>query len=93
MKTIRQMSMTVGFCLTSYVAFCQSPPTGTPPANNVNAQARAAWYRGGNFNTFNNNIFGTMWNSPIYTYTNGINRTVVNGFTINCFTLQPLYGV
>jgi hypothetical protein len=74
MKTIKQISMTVGFCLTSYVAFCQ-PPTGTPPANNVNAQARAAWYRGGNFNTFNNNnIFGTMWNSPIHIFTSSTHR-------------------
>jgi len=38
--------------------------------------------RGGNFTGGlggNNNIFDTMWNSPIYTYTNGINRMTVFG--------------
>ena len=65
------------------------PPTGTPPTpypafNPPTTQnvANSAWYRGGNFNVGpagNNNIFGTMWNSPIYTKTNGFTRTRLNG--------------
>ena len=79
MKTIRQMSMTVGFCITSYVAFSQTVPTGAPPAPNTNARAAAAWYRGGNTATSPNNIFGTMWNSPIYTYSDSQRRMKLNG--------------
>jgi hypothetical protein len=59
------------------------PPTGTPPATNTAARAAAAWYRGGNFPIGSTppgaNIFGTMFNSPIYTYTNSVNRTRLNG--------------
>ncbi len=73
-------------------ANAQSNQTGNPPSNNVNAQAKAAWYRGGNFpigtNPTGANIFGTMWNSPIYTVTNGINRTRLNGNLIT-----PIFGV
>lgn len=70
------MAITLGV-IAPMVAFSQTAPTGAPPANNVNSQARAAWYRGGNFLVNGaNNIFGTMagFNSPIYTYTNGIAR-------------------
>jgi hypothetical protein len=94
---MKQINLLVGTLLISSSIFAQLPPQGSPPANNVNAKANAAWYRGGNFPLGTTppdaNIFGTMWNSPIYTYTAGINRMIVNGFTINCFTLQPLYGV
>jgi len=59
----------------------QTPSNGNPPANNTNAQAGAAWYRGGNNNTapLGNNIFGTLWNSPIYTYTANTPRSKLNG--------------
>ncbi|PJB15065.1 MAG: hypothetical protein CO118_05250, partial [Flavobacteriales bacterium CG_4_9_14_3_um_filter_32_8] len=43
------------------------PVTSTPPT-----LQQHAWYRGGNFAGAaggTKNIFGTMWNSPIYTYT------------------------
>jgi hypothetical protein len=58
-------------------AFAQQVPTGTPNNNQF-------WKRGGN-NPLGNgnidNIFGTAagFNSPIYTTTNGINRTRLNG--------------
>jgi hypothetical protein len=72
-----------------------SQPIGNPPANNTNARAAAAWYRGGNniggTNPVGANIFGTMWNSPIYTHTNGINRMIVNGDktpTLNGFNVN-----
>jgi hypothetical protein len=62
-----------------------SQPLGSPPSNNTNAQAGAAWYRGGNsFGTTSPpgaNIFGTFWNSPVYHFTNGQQRMVVNGNT------------
>ncbi|MCC7332731.1 MAG: hypothetical protein IT232_09000, partial [Flavobacteriales bacterium] len=73
----------VAAMLLSANLFAQTNPQGTPPPNNTNAKANAAWYRGGNFAVGTTppsaNIFGTMWNSPIYTYTNGVNRMIVNG--------------
>lgn len=56
-------------------------PFANTPAKAV-ATANAAWYRGGNNNTGpagNANIFGTKWNSPIYTQTFGITRMKLNG--------------
>ena len=72
-----------------YLSLTAQTPIGSPPtplvANNPNqavTHANFAWYRGGNFNVGpagNNNIFGTMWNSPIYTQTAGQNRMKLNG--------------
>ena len=85
--------------LSNEVLIAQQTPTGTPPAN-VNATnnpilrdlAERAWYRGGNNPGGaggTNNVFGTLWNSPIYTVTNGVNRTKLNGnFTANGATAQ-----
>ncbi len=61
----------------------QTTPQGVPPSNNTNDRAAAAWYRGGN-NAIGTtppgaNIFGTLWNSPIYTQTAGITRTRLSG--------------
>jgi len=83
--------------LLSVSAFAQEPPQGVPPATNTNARAVAAWYRGGNNAVGTTppdaNIFGTMWNSPIYTYTNGIARVLVNGNLYQLTTLPPLWGM
>ena len=73
------------------VTYAQQAPQGIPPANNTNAQASAAWYRGGNTATTPNNIFGTLagFNSPIYTQTFGVTRTKLNGsvsYPVNTFT-------
>lgn len=68
--------------LLSYEALiAQQNPTGTPQSGNATNPsqaiplANAAWYRGGNFPVGGSpskaNIFGTMWNNPIYTVTNG----------------------
>lgn len=75
--------------LSNEALIAQQAPTGTAPPNplgnslpEVRDNTQRAWYRGGNFNVGtggNNNIFGTMWNSPIYTVTNGVNRTRLNG--------------
>jgi hypothetical protein len=61
-----------------------NPPTPYPAFNPPTSQnvANSAWYRGGNTPlgpAGTNNIFGTMWNSPIYTKTNGFTRTRLNG--------------
>ncbi|NBX79003.1 MAG: hypothetical protein EBQ94_01255, partial [Flavobacteriales bacterium] len=68
------------FSLTSYLAYSQ--PIGSPPPNNASTAtlASSAWYRGGNNPVNNaNNIFGTRWNSGIYTMTNSVNRMKMNG--------------
>lgn len=70
--------------MSSSVLYAQTAPQGNPPAPNTNARAAAAWYRGGNnfgggVNPPGANIFGTMWNSPIYTVTNGVTRMVLQG--------------
>lgn len=57
------------------VAYAQQPPQGTP-GGGIN------WKRGGNSGPIGSpNIFGTSAgnNNPIYTYTNGVPRMVVNG--------------
>ncbi len=80
-----KVKLLIGVLALSGLTFSQTNPQGNPPPNNTNARARAAWYRGGNNFGQNNppgaNIFGTMWNSPIYTYTNGIQRTTLLGTT------------
>jgi len=77
MKNFKKMAIALGV-IAPVMAFSQTAPQGNPPASNTNARAAAAWYRGGNNPTSPDNIFGTMWNSPIYTYTNGIGRTRYN---------------
>ncbi len=59
-------------------------PTGSAPPNTapVPILAQSAWYRGGNNlggTAGSNNIFGTMWNSPVYHFTSGVQRMVLNG--------------
>lgn len=88
---MKKIYLLLGTIMIGSLAFSQSIPQGNPPGNNVNAQANAAWYRGGN--NFGGpaggaNIFGTLWNSPIYTQTFGVNRTKLNGnvsYTVNGF--------
>jgi hypothetical protein len=76
------------------VLYGQQSPTGNPPSPpTVNNNANSAWYRGGNnpigtSPLATNNIFGTRWNSPIYTITGNVTRMKLNG-TIN----YPVGGV
>lgn len=69
--------------LTSVRAFSQTPIQGTPPGNGTAERAASAWYRGGNnpigATPPGANIFGTLWNSPIYTQTFDITRMRLNG--------------
>lgn len=80
----------IGSLLLSMRVLSQTDTIGTPPANNTNAQAAAAWYRGGNniggTTPPGANIFGTLWNSAIYTKTDSFLRMKLNGttnYTIN----------
>ena len=67
---------------TSSILFGQQNATNNNPSvpaqNGTND--RAFWSRSGNTPiNGNNNIFGTLWNSPIYTKTNGIQRQILMG--------------
>ncbi len=92
---MKQIKLLIGTLFLSSSIFAQLPPQGAPPTGGPAARANAAWYRGGNFpvgtTPLNANIHGTMWNSPIYTYTAGTNRGIrngarfpnINGFNVN----------
>lgn len=84
-KTI--ISISVLLCMNG---IAQQIPTGVA-GNSLD------WRRGGNLLAppglgANNNIFGTMWNSPIYTVTNGANRMKLNGSFTNGTNQYPLNG-
>jgi Chaperone of endosialidase len=94
---MKKFQSTIFLLLLISHAFAQAPQQGVPPSNtNVNAQAGAAWYRGGNngppSGLAGDNTFGTRWNSPIYTITNGQPRMKLNGdltgsqYSINGYT-------
>ncbi|TAL58546.1 MAG: hypothetical protein EPN85_11430 [Bacteroidetes bacterium] len=83
------------FAGTFNYSYSQAPPAGaclgtfpSTPFNSTNA-----WLRGGNLPTGAgavNNRFGTCFNSPIYTITDGTLRTWLNGrFTATGTTAQP----
>ncbi|MBI3240024.1 MAG: hypothetical protein HYZ43_14470 [Flavobacteriia bacterium] len=92
-KTILQ----IGFIFVGISAFAQQIPTTNSPSvpaqNGTND--RAFWSRAGNSQiNGSNNIFGTLWNSPIYTQTAGVNRTKLNGtfsYMVNG-SMQPRDG-
>ncbi|MEZ4936607.1 MAG: tail fiber domain-containing protein [Crocinitomicaceae bacterium] len=69
---MKKIYLCVLFTLSTNIAFLQAP-AGTP-GNGQN------WRRGGNFAIpGGDNIFGTFFNSPIYTYTNSLARMKLNG--------------
>lgn len=83
MKTLKLLS---AMMLVTSVCFAQPNGTPGPTTTDVTTLSRSSWYRGGNLgpNTTVSvqgpqNIFGTFWNSGIYTYTNSIFRMVLNG--------------
>ncbi len=68
------------------IIFSQQNPTNNSPAGAIQngSNNQQFWSRAGNSNfpgNNNNNIFGTLWNSPIYTQTNGRNHMKLNGNT------------
>ncbi len=88
----RHIFLYLAFMASTFSVFSQTSPTGNnvPNTQPTATLARSAWYRGGNTfpgagtsNTPNGaNIFGTGWNSPIYTETDNLIRTRLNG-TLN----------
>ncbi|MCW3104105.1 MAG: Collagen triple helix repeat-containing protein [Bacteroidetes bacterium] len=85
--------LTIICCLIVAISFGQ-PPTGAssgivPPSP---PNSSLAWYRGGNTIAGTggaNNIFGTAFNSPIYTITNNQERTRLNGTQTATINLVP----
>ena len=80
----------------------QTPTNNSPSAPGASGIGSGAyWSRVGNDGlgaNNQNNIFGTLWNSPIYTYTNGLPRTRLNGnlnTTVNGVTknFDGYYGI
>lgn len=80
MKKIRILVATF---LVGSVAYAQQAPSGT-------AGPGAFWRQGGNTGVPSSpNIFGTFYNSPIYTYTNSQRRMKLNG----TFTAATQYTI
>jgi hypothetical protein len=81
----------LGVLVNGAVAIAQQNPTNNNPVNPAQngRNDRAFWSRAGNTDqNGSNNIFGTLWNSPIYTVTNGANRMKLNGsvaYAVNGF--------
>ncbi len=72
----KKISVLLGTMALTTMVYAQQTPTGTPGNS-------SDWRRGGNLAAppglgGTNNIFGTMWNSPIYTVTNGVTRMRLN---------------
>jgi hypothetical protein len=65
-----------GLLLPLGVLHAQQNPTNTFPTTATNGtSSNQFWSRAGNTEAFgSNNIFGTLWNSPIWVQTNGLNR-------------------
>ena len=80
---MKKIKILIATLLLGSVAYAQLPPTG-------GAGGGTFWRKGGNTAGNGFNIFGTGagWNSPIYTYTNGIARSKLNGslaYNVNGF--------
>lgn len=88
---MKNTQLLFGFCLMGIGLYAQQAPTNFNPlpAAQSGSNDKAFWSRAGNSQiSGNNNIFGTLWNSPIYTQTNSANRTKLNGdvnYTVNGF--------
>lgn len=70
----------LGLLVNGVAAIAQQNPTNNNPVNPAQngRNDRAFWSRAGNTDqNGSNNIFGTMWNSPIYTVTNGVNDIIL----------------
>lgn len=70
----------LGLTILNFAGYSQQNPTNTSPAGvGPSGQANQQfWSRAGNNNSQGaNNIFGTLWNSPVYHFTNNKNRMVV----------------
>ncbi|MES2134394.1 MAG: tail fiber domain-containing protein [Bacteroidota bacterium] len=68
-------------CFSSTILLAQQSPTNTNPSGVASGtNDKQFWSRAGNTNTQGtNNIFGTMWNSPIWMTTNNAFRMAIFG--------------
>lgn len=75
--------------------FAQQAPTITAPGASLNGTtSNQFWSRAGNTNGLGlNNIFGTLWNSPIYTVTDAAYRMKLNGTFTAPGGTNPQYGI
>lgn len=79
-------------------AFAQQPPTPNPASDPSTGlpgpqKGTVAWYRGGNSITTpagTANIFGTLWNSPVYHFTNGKRRLTAFDDTYSTALFGPI---
>ncbi len=79
---MKKQFLLLGAILFGVSAFAQQAPTNTAPGGvgPSGQNNQQFWSRAGNSNAIGtNNIFGTLWNSPIYTVTAGVTRTRLNG--------------
>src|SRR3989338_4778019 len=95
---MKKYNILLGVILSGASAYAQQVPTNTDPVGNLSGRnSEQFWSRAGNTNlNGTNNVFGTIFNSPIYTITDGTNRTKLNGrftpggvsgqYTINGYT-------
>lgn len=91
-----KLKLTIATVLLVAIQHCFSQNTiigngsvfNSDPTNNL---ARSSWYRGGNFLgglAGSNNVFGTLWNSSIYHYTDNAFKMKLNGnysYSVNGF--------
>lgn len=71
--------ITITLVLINCNLFAQQPSTGWG-VNGTGITSGTYWARGGNnILSTSNNIFGTVWNSPIYTITDNMVRSRLNG--------------
>ncbi len=80
MKQNKKLWIGIGLICTNYL-YAQQAPTNTSPGTATNGTtSNQFWSRAGNTDiNGTNNIFGTLWNSPIYFSTNNTNRMALMG--------------
>ena len=80
---MKNLTLLLGASLFTINIFAQAPTNNGPAVPALNGtNARDFWSRAGNTGvgaSNSNNIFGTLWNSPIYTQTNAKTCMLING--------------
>lgn len=83
-----------GYLIWGIPLLAQQAPTNNAPGGNLSGSSNQLyWSRAGNTDANGqNNILGTLWNSPIYTQTNSINRMKLNGSFTASTNQYPIDG-
>lgn len=92
---MKRQFLLFGVILFGVSAFAQQAPTNTSPtgAGPSGQNSQQFWSRAGNNPSLgSNNIFGTLWNSPIYTQTNAVSRMKLNGTFVSNATQYDIDG-